>query len=126
MVKISPTDHSAAADAARELSNRPALAGDSDSRIADAHVSSERAGQSAETTAVQGSAATGGDAVSALVAQINTGRVSMEQAVEQLLQHTVATMGGYLSGGQTAELAELLRSALTNDPTLRALQTEQR
>ncbi|HEX4353321.1 MAG TPA: hypothetical protein VHZ95_10410, partial [Polyangiales bacterium] len=69
-------------------------------------------------------AQTGAERLSALASQVDAGHLNMDQAVEQLVEQTVASMGGHLSSAQRAELSELLRSALATDPTLQGLRSD--
>jgi hypothetical protein len=46
----------------------------------------------------------------------------MDQAVEKLLEQTVSSLGAHLTSAQRAELSEVLRAALANDPTLQGLR----
>jgi hypothetical protein len=87
--------------------------------------SATAARQTGETAApAELAAQRGSDPVSALMHEIESGRLGMEQAVEQLLEHTLERAGTHLSGVQRAELSGLLRDALTHDPTLRALRDD--
>jgi hypothetical protein len=54
---------------------------------------------------------------------VESGSLSLEQAVEQLVDQTLERAGKHLTGEQRAELTELLRSALVNDPTLTGLRS---
>jgi hypothetical protein len=67
---------------------------------------------------------TGAERLSALASQVESGHLNMDQAVEQLVDQTVASMGSHLSTAQRAELSELLRSALATDPTLQGLRSD--
>jgi hypothetical protein len=71
---------------------------------------------------VSGPAATGADSVGALARAVESGSVSLDQAVERLVDQTLERAGKHLTGPQRAELTELLRAALENDPTLAALR----
>lgn len=73
-------------------------------------------------TASQLGSKAGVDPVSVLVQQVESGRMNMEQAVEQLLNQTVSSFGTQLSAAQRSELSDVLRAALANDPTLRGLR----
>jgi hypothetical protein len=53
---------------------------------------------------------------------VESGSVSLDQAVERLVDQTLERAGKHLTGPQRAELTELLRAALENDPTLAALR----
>jgi hypothetical protein len=64
------------------------------------------------------------DAVAPLLREMESGQLTMDQAVERLLDQTVQSMGAQLSGAQRAELSGLLRDALVHDPTLRALRDD--
>jgi hypothetical protein len=64
------------------------------------------------------------DPVSALVRQVESGHLSMDQAVEKLLDQTVSSLGAQLSSAQRAELSDVLRAALADDPTLQGLRSD--
>jgi hypothetical protein len=65
-----------------------------------------------------------GDVIAALVSDVEAGRVSLDQAVDRLLQQTLSKVNKHLSSDQVTELSGLLRDALVSDPTLRALRGE--
>lgn len=71
---------------------------------------------------VSGPAATGADSVGGLARAVESGSISLEQAVERLVDQTLERAGKHLTGEQRAELTDLLRSALVNDPTLAGLR----
>jgi hypothetical protein len=71
---------------------------------------------------VAGSAATNADPVGQLASAVESGAISLDQAVNQLLDSTLEKAGRHLTGEQRAELSELLRGALLNDPTLAGLR----
>jgi hypothetical protein len=64
----------------------------------------------------------GADPVAALAHAVESGAVTLEQAVGQLLEQTLQKAGRQLNAAQRDELSELLRSALLGDPTLSGLQ----
>jgi hypothetical protein len=68
--------------------------------------------------------APGGDALAGVVHALQAGQITPEQAVSQLVEHALSSVGGALGEAQRAELSEMMRSALANDPTLLALQGE--
>jgi hypothetical protein len=81
------------------------------------------AGSASSTGAAsQLSSKAGLDPVSALVQQVESGRLTMDQAVEKLLEQTVSSLGAQLTSAQRAELSDVLRAALANDPTLQGLR----
>jgi hypothetical protein len=87
------------------------------------HAAGATAGPSSGVaTASQLGSKAGVDPVSVLVQQVEAGRMNMEQAVEQLLNQTVSSLGKQLSAAQRAELSDVLRAALANDPTLKGLR----
>jgi hypothetical protein len=53
---------------------------------------------------------------------VESGSITLNQAVERLVERTLERAGKHLTGQQRAELTELLRSALENDPTLAGLR----
>jgi len=53
---------------------------------------------------------------------VESGSISLDQAVERLVDQTLERAGKHLTGPQRAELTELLRAALENDPTLAGLR----
>jgi hypothetical protein len=63
----------------------------------------------------------GADPVGSLAREVEAGRISMDQAAEQLLERALASVDRHLGANQRAELKDLLRNALANDPTLAAL-----
>ena len=82
---------------------------------------SAQAHQVASTTQVSG---TGLDPIAALSQDIEAGRVTLDQAVERLVQQTLTKAEKHLTGEQVNELSGLLRDALLSDPTLRGLRGE--
>lgn len=62
------------------------------------------------------------DPVGALAKAVESGSISLDQAVERLVDATLERAGRHLTGPERAELTELLRSALENDPTLAGLR----
>lgn len=69
-----------------------------------------------------GAASAGADSVGTLAQAVESGALSLDQAVERLVDQTLERAGRYLTGEQRAELTELLRGALVNDPTLASLR----
>jgi hypothetical protein len=59
-----------------------------------------------------------------LARAVEAGQLSMTQAVEQLVEGTVGCLTRQLTDLERAELSELLRSAVSSDATLGALQDE--
>ena len=80
------------------------------------------ANQATQTQQVAGSAASSADPVGQLASAVESGSISLDQAVNQLLDRTLEQAGKHLTGAQKAELSELLRSALLSDPTLAGLR----
>jgi hypothetical protein len=71
--------------------------------------------QPAVTNEVEGSTAS-------VIARLEAGEVTREQAIEGLVQEALALHGGgRLPAAQRAELEAVLRSALLDDPTLSRL-----
>jgi hypothetical protein len=68
----------------------------------------------------------GADPVAQLAHAIDSGSVTLDEAVEQLLGHTLARAGKQLSAPQLAELSGMLREALQNDPTLSDMTKDRR
>ena len=81
-----------------------------------------QANATGETQQIAGSQAGSADPVGQLARAVESGSISLEQAVNQLLDRTLEQAGRHLSGEQRAELSELLRSALLSDPTLAGLR----
>jgi hypothetical protein len=54
---------------------------------------------------------------------VESGAISLESAVERLVEQTLERAGKNLTTQQRAELTELLRSALADDPTLADLRS---
>jgi predicted lipid-binding transport protein (Tim44 family) len=71
---------------------------------------------------IVGAADGSADSVGQLARAVESGSVSFDQAVDQLLEQTLEKAGKHLTGEQRAELSELLRGALLSDPTLTALR----
>ncbi|HET8932368.1 MAG TPA: hypothetical protein VFN67_02960 [Polyangiales bacterium] len=67
-------------------------------------------------------AAAGADPVGSLAQAVESGSITLDQAVERLVDATLERAGRHLTGPERAELTELLRSALENDPTLAGLR----
>jgi hypothetical protein len=64
----------------------------------------------------------GGDPVGALAQAVRSGTITPQQAVEQLVDRAVSSVGRSLSDAQRAELVTVLQQALQNDPALRELR----
>jgi hypothetical protein len=69
-----------------------------------------------------GQASAPSDPIAALAADVQAGRIGMNDAVEQLVERTVARMGARLSAEERAELGAMLREALESDPVLSSLR----
>lgn len=67
-------------------------------------------------------AAAPADPIAALAADVQAGRIEMSDAVERLLERTVAQLGGRLSAEERAGLGAVLREALESDPVLSSLR----
>jgi hypothetical protein len=82
--------------------------------------------QAAQVSQAQhvGGTSPGGDVIAALVSDVEAGRVSLDQAVDRLLQQTLSKAQKHLNSDQITELSSLLRDALVSDPTLRAMRGE--
>jgi hypothetical protein len=61
-----------------------------------------------------------------LARAVETGQLTMGQAVERLVEGTVGSLPAQLTELERAELSELLRQAVANDPALSAMGEEQR
>jgi hypothetical protein len=59
-----------------------------------------------------------------LARAVERGQLTMTQAVERLVEQTLGTLPGPLTELERSELAQLLRQALAEDPTLGAMQEE--
>src|SRR5262249_55567544 len=82
-----------------------------------------------ETHGIQGQAAVTGaqghaDPISALAQQVKSGQLSMDQALEHLIERATSGVGKHLSAAERDELREVVRNALSSDPTLAALRSE--
>ena len=64
------------------------------------------------------------DPFAALAAQVRSGAITQEQAIEQLIEGALSGMDQVLSESQRNDLVDTMRHALQNDPTLLALQAE--
>ena len=80
------------------------------------------ANQANQAEQVTASASGGADAVGQLAKAVESGAISLDQAVEKLVDQTLEKAGRHLTGEQRQELAELLRSAILSDPTLSGLR----
>ena len=63
-------------------------------------------------------------AVVAVIDQVRAGRLSVEQAVERLVDDAVAAVADTLSPEQRQDLRSILRETIAADPTLSALANE--
>jgi hypothetical protein len=79
----------------------------------------QKAQHAGQTGAVGGS---GTDPIAALAQDVEAGRITLDQAVERLVDQTLAKTERHLSSDQRTELSSLLRDALMHDPTLSALR----
>lgn len=59
-----------------------------------------------------------------LARAVESGQLTMGQAVERLVEGTLGSLPRQLTELERTELSQLLRQALQNDPTLRGLQDE--
>jgi len=59
-----------------------------------------------------------------LARAVESGQLTMGQAVERLVEGTVGSLPRQLTDLERTELSDLLRSAVSSDPTLGALQDE--
>jgi hypothetical protein len=66
----------------------------------------------------------GADRIAHLAQSVEGGSLSLEQAVDELLGQTLARAEKHLSAEQRAELSDLLRNALSSDPTLSSWRGE--
>jgi hypothetical protein len=80
------------------------------------------AGGEASAAVTPSGASAPGDPIAALAADVQAGRIGMSDAVERLLERTVAQLGGRLSAEERAGLGVLLREALESDPALSSLR----
>ncbi|HEX2676624.1 MAG TPA: hypothetical protein VHM19_08285 [Polyangiales bacterium] len=62
------------------------------------------------------------DSIAALARELEAGRLSAEQALDQLVERAAASLDGSLTAQERSELLSTLRSALASDPTLAALR----
>jgi hypothetical protein len=60
-----------------------------------------------------------------LATAVESGQLTMGQAVERLVEGTVGSLARQLTELERSELSELLRQAVANDPALSALRDEQ-
>jgi hypothetical protein len=60
-----------------------------------------------------------------LAAAVERGQLSMAQAIDQLVDHTVDGLGQHLSEAERLDLSDLLQGALSSDPTFGAMRGEQ-
>jgi hypothetical protein len=82
-----------------------------------------QASQANQAAGVAGSAGAHADPVGALARSVESGAITLDQAVERLVEQTLEKAGRHLSGEQRTELTALLRSALQDDPTLAGLRS---
>lgn len=64
------------------------------------------------------------DPMADLAAQVQSGQLTKEQAVEQLVERALGDVQGHLTEAQREELTATMRAALADDPTLLALQAQ--
>lgn len=74
----------------------------------------------------QVAAQSGVESTANLALEVDAGRLTVDQAVERLLEQTVTGLGAQLNAAQRTELSGLLRNALESDPTLLALRGDDR
>lgn len=79
----------------------------------------QTAAAGATSAASQGSAS---DPIAGLAQDVEAGRITVDQAVDRLVENTLAKTTRHLSADQRTELSSLLRDALMHDPTLSALR----
>jgi hypothetical protein len=79
----------------------------------------QKAQQAGQTAAAGGA---GADPIAALAQDVDAGRITLDQAVDRLVEQTLAKTERHLSADQRTELSSLLRDALMHDPTLSALR----
>lgn len=85
----------------------------------------EHAREAHQVSPTSGSTGTSGaDRIAQLASSVESGSLSLEQAVDELLGQTLARAEKHLSAEQRAELSDLLRNALLSDPTLSSLRGE--
>ena len=89
--------------------------------VRDAQASHVSASQASAAGAAGQAAA---DPIAALSQQIKAGTLSVDQAVERLVERAGQSMAKHLGERERSELTELLRSALANDPALAALRDD--
>jgi hypothetical protein len=63
-----------------------------------------------------------GDPVAVLVRDLEGGRLTVDQALDALVERAVGGLGHRLSEQERADLLGVLRTALGSDPTLAALR----
>jgi hypothetical protein len=66
------------------------------------------------------------DAIGALAQAIGDGSLTVEQAMERLVEHAVRGIDRHLTAPERAELIGLLREALADDPSLGELRASLR
>jgi hypothetical protein len=81
-----------------------------------------RASEAGPAQQISSTSAAAADPVGQLAKAVESGAVSLDQAVDQLLGQTLERAGKHLTAAQRTELSELLRSALENDPVLAGLR----
>jgi hypothetical protein len=85
----------------------------------------EHAREAHQVSPTSGSTGTSGaDRITKLADSVESGSLSLDQAVDELLGQTLARAERHLSAEQRAELSDLLRNALASDPTLSSLRGE--
>ncbi len=85
-------------------------------------VGDAQAGQASAVAATAGQ--TAADPIAALSQQIKAGTLSVDQAVERLIERAGQGVARHLGERERSELTELLRSALAHDPALAALRDD--
>jgi hypothetical protein len=84
----------------------------------------EALGQAQAIQGQAGTAAVGGDPIHALAQQVKAGQLSVDQAIEHLVERAASGVGRHLSSVERDELREVVRQAISFDPTLSALRSE--
>ncbi len=82
------------------------------------------AGQTGVAPAAGSGSSQAADPIAALSQQVKSGQLSMDQAIDQLVERAADGVGRHLSAAQRDELRDVVRQALSFDPTLSALRSE--
>jgi hypothetical protein len=123
MTSIKPKDMPGAAGVSGGTSGEPSSVERAGEGFRDAL---ERAGKTGSASAIATTTASGAaakaDPITDLARAVQSGALSVDRALEQLVERAAGAMAGKLTSAQRAELTAVLQAALQNDPALQSLR----